>query len=65
MRTLSVKKHWFSWLSDHCIALGFGSVPKLRNSVWGEDAFIVKCVGYKFRVDEPIFHYLKEISSFE
>ena len=64
-RTISAKKSWFSWLSEHCLGSSGrnGSLLGMRRSFWGEDAYVIRCHGYLFRVSEAVFHYISNVNS--
>ena len=66
-RTISAKKSWFSWLQNHCIGSSGegGSLIGMRRSFWGEDAYVVRCHGYLFKVDEGIFRYISNVNSLQ
>ena len=59
-RTISAKKEWFPNLSECCEALSFDSLRKMRKTLWGDEAYVVRCCGYLFKVDEETFKYIKE-----
>lgn len=59
-RTISAKKEWFSYLSDKCEAISFDSLRNMRKTLWGDEAYVVRCCRYLFRVSEKDFNYLKE-----
>lgn len=59
-RTINAKKEWFPWLSDKCEAISFDSLRNMRKTLWGDEAYVVRCCRYLFKVDEKSFKYLKE-----
>ena len=61
MKTLTVKKKWFDWLKEHSLATsGEGvSLLRMRRAMWGDDALVVRCNKYLFKVSEDVFLYIK------
>lgn len=61
-RTIRVKKSWFLWLNENCDGVsGEGSsLVNMRRSVWGKDAYVVRCCKHLFKVDSDIFNYLSK-----
>lgn len=61
-RTISAKKEWFKWLQERCYGSSGegGSLIGMRRSFWGNEAYVVRCCRYLFRVSEKDFNYLKE-----
>ena len=59
-RTISAKKAWFPWLSEHCLGSSGkgGSLIGMRRSFWGQDAYVVRCCRYLFRVSEEDFLFV-------
>ena len=59
-RTISAKKAWFPWLSENCLGSSGegGSLIGMRRSFWGQDAYVVRCCRYLFRVSEEDFMYV-------
>jgi len=57
-RTLKARKDWFLWLHEHSIGVSGGSLSGMRRSVWGKDAYVVRCCKHLFRVDEDVFQYI-------
>ena len=60
--TLYAKKAWFAYLREHCFessAYG-GSLVRMRRSLWGDDAYVVRCSKHLFRVDKETFDHIKE-----
>lgn len=61
MRTLWAKKKWLPWLKANCISSSGGSLRTLRKTLWGEDAYVVRCDGMLFMVSEEKFAELEKI----
>ena len=63
-RTLYVKKNWFQWLQESCLASSGegGSLLSLRRSHWGNDAYVIRCNKFLFMVNKPDFDYVEKIS---
>lgn len=67
MRTISAKRSWFNWLQDHCLGSSGdgGSLIGMRRSFWGNDAYVIRCCGYLFRVTEGVFSYINNVNSLQ
>ena len=64
-RTISAQKSWFKWLSDHNLGSSCGSLFAMRRSFWGQDAYVVRCDGRLFRVNEGVFRYIANVNSLQ
>lgn len=58
-RTDNAASCWFSWLCEHCHGSSGhgGNLAGMRALYWGEEAFVIRCCGYLFRVSENDFKY--------
>ena len=59
-RTINAKKEWFSYLSECCEAISFDSLRNMRKTLWGDEAYVVRCCRYIFKVNEENFNFLKK-----
>lgn len=65
VRTINAKREWFGWLQSRCIGSSGkdGSLIGLRRSCWGNDAYVVRCCRYLFRLEEKdFFEVMQKIS---
>lgn len=60
-RTISAKKKWLFFLQENCIGSSNkgASLLKMRRW-WGADAYVVKCCGYLFQMEEETFKNLQK-----
>ena len=59
-RTIYAKRKWFEYLVEHCLGSSGegGSLIGMRRSFWGQDAYVVRCCKYLFKVSEEVFNYV-------
>ena len=61
-RTIYAKKHWLPYLQKNSIASsGYrGSLLGMRRSFWGNDAYVIRCCNYLFKVNEDMFNEISK-----
>jgi len=57
MKTVTVDKAWFHYLSENCIgSTGYGgNIAGMRKLWWGKNALVVRCCGYLFNVSVGVY----------
>ena len=56
MKTIYAKRKWYNYLCGCAISTANGSTSvRALRSIWGQNACIVRCNGYLFRVPERVF----------
>ena len=54
-KTINAKRTWFPFLMDNCLGTSTGSLSKMRRSMWGQNAYVVRCNKHLFHVNEKVF----------